>query len=209
MEPKSFEIKTIKTQRYFTHGDLKKATKLLIVLHGYGQLAEHFIRKFHQLPENYYIVAPEAMHHFYLNGSSGRVGASWMTKEDRINNIADNNDYLNNLVDLLQKEKQFSELLVLGFSQGGATAARWNAQRKDIDQLILWASVFPPDLEESSFSNSKNGTFVIGKHDEFYDAAAQDKEINKYRSLSFKIVEYDGKHDIDVETLKNLLVDNI
>ena len=205
MVQNSFEIKTSKTQRYFTHGDLKKATKLLIVLHGYGQLAEHFIRKFYQLPENYYIVAPEAMHHFYLNGSSGRVGASWMTKEDRINNIADNNDYLNNLVDLLQKEKQFSELLVLGFSQGGATAARWNAQRKDIDQLILWASVFPPDLEESSFSNSKNGTFVIGKHDEFYDAAAQDKEINKYRSLSFKIVEYDGKHDIDVETLKNLL----
>ena len=205
MEPKSFEIKTSKTQRYFTHGDLKKATKLLIVIHGYGQLAEHFIRKFHQLPENYYIVAPEAMHHFYLNGSSGRVGASWMTKEDRINNIADNNEYLNNLVDFLQKEKQFSELLVLGFSQGGATAARWNAQRKDIDQLILWASVFPPDLEESSFSNSKNGTFVIGKHDEFYDANAQDKEIKKYRSLSFEIVEYDGKHDIDADTLKNLL----
>ena len=182
MEPKSFEIKTSKTQRYFTHGDLKKATKLLIVLHGYGQLAEHFIRKFHQLPENYYIVAPEAMHHFYLNGSSGRVGASWMTKENRINNITDNNEYLNNLVDFLQTENEFSELLVLGFSQGGATAARWNAQRKDIDQLILWASIFPPDLEESSFSNSKNGTFVIGKQDEFYDAVAQDKEINKYMS---------------------------
>ncbi len=205
MVPNSFEIKISKTQRYFTHGDLKKATKLLIVLHGYGQLAEHFIRKFHQLPENYYIVAPEAMHHFYLNGSSGRVGASWMTKEDRINNITDNNEYLNNLVDFLHTENEFSELLVLGFSQGGATAARWNAQRKDIDQLILWASVFPPDVEESSFSNSKNGTFVIGKHDEFYDAAAQDKEIKKYRSLSFEIVEYDGKHDIDVETLKNLL----
>ena len=205
MEPKSFEIKTSKTQRYFTHGDLKKTSKLLIVLHGYGQLAEHFIRKFHQLPENYYIVAPEAMHHFYLNGSSGRVGASWMTKENRINNITDNNEYLNNLVDFLQTENEFSELLVLGFSQGGATAARWNAQRKDIDQLILWASVFPPDLEESSFSNSKNGTFVIGKQDEFYDAAAQDKEINKYRSLSFEIVEYNGKHDIDADTLKNLL----
>jgi len=205
MEPKSFEIKTSKTQRYFTHGDLKKTTKLLIVLHGYGQLAEHFIRKFHQLPENYYIVAPEAMHHFYLNGSSGRVGASWMTKENRINNITDNNEYLNNLVDFLQTENEFSELLVLGFSQGGATAARWNAQRKDIDQLILWASIFPPDLEESSFSNSKNGTFVIGKQDEFYDAVAQDKEINKYRSLGFEIVVYDGKHDIDADTLKNLL----
>jgi hypothetical protein len=63
----------------------------------------------------------------------------------------------------------------------------------------------PPDLEESSFSNSKNGTFVIGKQDEFYDAAAQDKEIIKYRSLNFEIVKYDGKHDIDADTLKNLL----
>ncbi len=205
MEPNYFEIKTSKTQRYFTHGDLKKTSKLLIVLHGYGQLAEHFIRKFHQVPENYFIVAPEAMHHFYLNGSSGRVGASWMTKEDRINNIADNNEYLNNLVDLLQKEKQFSELLVLGFSQGGATAARWNAQRKDIDQLILWASVFPPDLDASSVVNIKNGSFVIGKNDEFYDAAAQAKEISKYRSLNFEIIEYNGKHDIDADTLINIL----
>lgn len=205
MEPNYFEIKTSKTQRYFTHGDLKKTSKLLIVLHGYGQLAEHFIRKFHQVPENYFIVAPEAMHHFYLNGSSGRVGASWMTKEDRINNIADNNEYLNNLVDLLQKEKQFSELLVLGFSQGGATAARWNAQRKDIDELILWASVLPPDLDASSVINIKNGSFVIGKNDEFYDAAAQAKEISKYRSLNFEIIEYNGKHDIDADTLINIL----
>ena len=205
MEPNYFEIKTSKTQRCFTHGDIKKATNLLIVLHGYGQLAEHFIRKFHQVPENYFIVAPEAMHHFYLNGSSGRVGASWMTKEDRINNIADNNEFLNNLVDFLQTEKQFSELLVLGFSQGGATAARWNVQRNDIDELILWASVFPPDLEESSVGNSKNGTFVIGKHDEFYDSAAQANEISKYKSLSFEIVEYDGKHDIDADTLINIL----
>lgn len=205
MVPNSFEIKTSKTQRYFAYGTPDKATKLLIALHGYGQLAEHFIRKFQQLSEDYYIVAPEGMHHFYLKGSSGRVGASWMTKEARIENIIDNNEYLNNLVDFLQTEKQFSELLVLGFSQGGATAARWNAHRDDINQLILWASVFPPDLEESSFNNSKNGTFVIGKHDEFYDTAAQASEINKYKSLNFEIVEYNGKHDIDAETLRNLL----
>lgn len=205
MVSNSFELKISKTQRYFTLGKQEKATKILIVLHGYGQLAEHFIRKFQQLSEDYYIVAPEGMHHFYLNGSSGRVGTSWMTKEARINNIDENNEYLNNLLKALKTEKIFSELLVLGFSQGGATAARWQAQRKDIDQLILWASIFPPDLDASSFINLNKGTFVIGKHDEFYDAAAQANEINKYKSLSFEIVEYDGKHDIDAETLKNLL----
>ena len=205
MEPKSFEIKTNKTQRCFTHGDLKKSTNLLIVLHGYGQLAEHFIRKFQQLPEDYYIVAPEAMHHFYLNGSSGRVGASWMTKEARVLDIEDNHKYLDGVLGAINSKKSFEKIILLGFSQGGATAARWNVQRNDIDQLILWASVFPPDLEESSVGNSKNGTFVIGKHDEFYDAAAQANEISKYRSLHFQIVEYDGKHDIDADTLINIL----
>ena len=205
MVPNSFEIKTSKTQQYFTHGTLEKSTKLVIVLHGYGQLAEHFIRKFQQLPEDYYIVAPEAMHHFYLNGSSGRVGASWMTKEARINNINDNNDYLNNLLDTLKTEKAFSKCLVLGFSQGGATAARWNTQRKDIDRLILWASVFPPDLDASSVGNIKNGSFVIGNNDEFYDAAAQAKEIENYKKLGFEILTYEGKHDIDAMTLRNLL----
>jgi predicted esterase len=128
-----------------------------------------------------------------------------MTKEARINNINDNNEYLNNLLATLKTEKRFSELLVLGFSQGGATAARWNTQRKDIDRLILWASVFPPDLDASSVGNIKNGSFVIGKNDEFYDAVAQAKEIENYKKLGFEILTYEGKHDIDAMTLRNLL----
>ena len=54
-------LTSTKTFRYFTYGDIDKATKLIFVLHGYGQLAEFFIRKFHFLEEDYLIVAPEGM----------------------------------------------------------------------------------------------------------------------------------------------------
>ena len=74
------------------NGDSKN---VLYVLHGYGQLSRFFIRKFSALQERYTIVAPEGMHRFYLEGSSGRVGASWMTKEDRLTDINDIMSFLN------------------------------------------------------------------------------------------------------------------
>jgi len=201
MSDQTFQITTSKTQRCFVQGNISKSNLLLIVLHGYGQLGAYFLRKFNQLSDEYYIVAPEGMHHFYLNGSSGRVGASWMTKEARTSDIEDNNKYLDAVIESVKSQKTFEKILLLGFSQGGATAARWSAQRKDIDQLILWASVFPPDIEKSTFSNYKKGTFVIGKQDEFYDSAAQAKEISNYKNLGFEIIEYEGKHDIEGTTL--------
>jgi hypothetical protein len=72
-----------KTIRYFTIGDIEKAKYLLIALHGYGQLSSYFGKKFEDLPNEFFIVIPEGMHRFYLDGTSGRVGASWMTKEAR------------------------------------------------------------------------------------------------------------------------------
>ena len=35
----------------------------------------------------YTIIAPQGLHKFYLEGTSGRVGASWMTKENREDDI--------------------------------------------------------------------------------------------------------------------------
>jgi predicted esterase len=204
MDQQIIQITATKTQRCFVQGDIAKSKTLLIVLHGYGQLGAYFIRKFKQLSNEYYIVAPEGMHHFYLKGSSGRVGASWMTKEAREIDIEDNNKYLDAVLESLKSKKTFEKIMLLGFSQGGATAARWSAQRNDIDQLILWASIFPPDIEKSSFSHFKKGIFVIGKQDEFYDEAAQKIEISNYKSLGFEIIEYNGKHDIEETTLQKI-----
>lgn len=195
-----------KTFRYQQIGELDQATQLLIVLHGYGQLAEFFIRKFNDVPENYLVVAPEGMHRFYLNGTSGRVGASWMTKEDRESDITDNLNWLNQLLNELKEKKKFEKIILLGFSQGGATAARWYYSKKvPFDQLILWASVFPPDLERPQINSKSNNYFVIGTEDEFYNDEAQMTEIDFYQKIGFQTLQFQGKHDIHNTTMLEIL----
>jgi predicted esterase len=194
-----------KTFRYWISGDFEKANKLIIVLHGYGQLAEFFIRKFKDLNDDFLVVAPEGTHRFYLNGTSGRVGASWMTKEDRESDIADNLNWLSQLYTELTKQKTFIKTILLGFSQGGATAARWfYSQKVQFDQLILWASVFPPDLEKHLIQSNSNNYFVIGADDEFYNAEAQKNEIEFYEKIGFQTLQFAGKHDIEIYALNGI-----
>jgi predicted esterase len=198
-----------KTYRYFTWGNAEKATKLVYVLHGYGQLAEYFIRKFHVLPEEYFIVAPEGMHRFYLKGSSGRVGASWMTKEARESDIKDTINWLDELNQLIYSKYIFDKKIILGFSQGGATAARWQFNgRVSANHLILWASVFPPDLQlekEVKATQSSRNYFLIGKKDEYFSEIEQQKMLEFYSSINYESIQYDGNHDINENVLLDLI----
>lgn len=204
-------IISTKSYRYFTFGDPQKAEHIVYVLHGYGQLAEFFIRKFQTLPEKYFIVAPEGMHRFYISGSSGRVGASWMTKEDRESDIHDTINWLEILDKEINTNYSFKKKSLVGFSQGGATAARWQSKGEiSADQMIIWASVYPPDLlmEEEIKTNTKNQSknyFVIGNEDEFYSVEQQQELVNFYKSKGFDSAIYKGKHDVDSTVLLPLL----
>ena len=197
-----------KTFRYELIGN-KSAHTVLYVLHGYGQLARYFIRKFEQLGEEFLIVAPEGMHRFYLSGSSGRVGASWMTKEDRDSDIQDNLNWLSSLDLHLSKEFTFTRRIILGFSQGGATAARWFFNNQSIaDSLIIWASVFPPELDMKEWikqSDQKENFFILGTEDEYYTKDEQISTLGFYESLNFNCLTFEGKHDIHKETLERIL----
>ncbi|NBO61275.1 MAG: alpha/beta fold hydrolase [Flavobacteriia bacterium] len=179
---------------------------LLIALHGYGQLAKFFLRKFQGLQSKGRVVAPEGPHRFYLQGSSGRVGASWMTKEARELDIQDNLVGLNALLSELQKSYSPKKITLLGFSQGAATAARWYQQNPSaFNELILWAAVFPPDIDAGSFPTEKPLHFVLGTQDEYYQGEAAQQLLRHYQSMGFKVHTYAGKHDIDGEVLKRLL----
>ncbi|MFZ9028303.1 MAG: alpha/beta hydrolase [Crocinitomicaceae bacterium] len=208
------DLKHSKTYRYELIPCKGKSKKVLYVLHGYGQLAKFFIRKFEVLSEEYHIVAPEGMHRFYLQGSSGRVGASWMTKEARESDIEDNLNWLNALDDKITQQLQVEERHLLGFSQGGATAARWFADNNQLFiSIVLWACVFPPDLEPEAetakFNSDDASTFVIGTEDEYYNTEQQKALIDFYEGLSFKTVTFEGKHNIDSDVLKAIYDSNV
>ncbi len=204
-------IQINKTAKYVTHGDPKTAKTILFVLHGYGQLADFFIRKFTMLDESeYFVVAPEGLHRFYLKGASGRVGASWMTKEERQIDIDDYINYLDVVWDGISSKYNFENKILFGFSQGGATASRWhNSGSFNADKFLLWAAVFPKDmmLEFSNMFLKSDNYFVLGNEDEYLSIEQgqfNTRQMNDL-NLNFEFVKFLGKHNIDSKTLLHLV----
>ena len=203
-----------KTARYFILGTPSEKIKTVwFVCHGYGQLAEYFIKKFEVLDngENY-VIAPEGLHRFYLKGFNGRIGASWMTKEARLDEI---NDYVNFLHQVYEKEiKPFDttkiKVNLLGFSQGAPTVIRWFISKKiEIENMILWAHTLPKDKEIISANellNSINLWLVVGNNDEFINDKRKSEEIGflEKSNIRFNFLEFNGKHEIDTQTLLKL-----
>ncbi|MFT5513597.1 MAG: putative esterase [Bacteroidia bacterium] len=146
-----------KTARVFTLGDLESATEIWIVLHGYGQLASTLIETFESLvSDKCAVIAPEGLHRFYKKGFYGEVVASWMTKEERLNDINDYCAYLDLVYQQFTKSGQ--KIRIFGFSQGVATACRWVSKSSvRLDSLVLWAGTFPTDISlDASESNLQN-----------------------------------------------------
>jgi len=193
-----------KTATYYTLGDINKATTIWFVLHGYGYLAEYFIKKFEPIVnEHVCVVAPEGLSKFYLNGVEGRVGATWMTKIDRENEIKDYINYLNQLYGVIRNNRSDLKINVLGFSQGGATACRWISDGKiNVDNFILWASVFPDDMNFNTITDV-NTFFLYGDNDEWVtdERVSKQKEVFKLANIDIDPIIFQGNHDIPKEVL--------
>jgi len=208
------QIKVQRTARYCTYGELTEKTEhICFTCHGYRQLAPFFIKKFGALnPEKVFVVAPEALSRFYIEGFTGRVGAAWMTKESRESEIKDYVNYLTQVYELILKDIDTKnlEISILGFSQGGTTASRW-LMKSDIhfDRFILWAGNFP---HEANFEiaqkrlENKEFTFVYGDEDEFLNEKTIEHQLNflEKNKLYPQVMQFSGKHDIDSETLLKL-----
>ena len=208
-----------KTGRYYTSGILDENTEnVWLVCHCYGQLAEFFIKHF-QVLENgkTFIVAPEGLSKFYLDGVSGRMGAAWMTKEDRENEVSDYLNFINKVVEKLFSTTDFTKvkLNVLGFSQGTATICRWIAQTDiNVNRLVLWAGSFPVDVDLAVHGNRFRAipvTVVYGHQDEYleYLKPADYKKFLDTAGFSYNIVTFEGKHEMNSEVLKEVAVESI
>ncbi len=212
LETKNISIQ--KTARFFLIGKpSEKIKSVLIVLHGYGQLAEVFIKYFGPIKnETTLIIAPEALNKFYIKGFSGKVGATWMTKEDRENEIKDYVSYLDAVYDDVIKFGLISTatIAVLGFSQGTVTACRWLSKGKSkVDRLILWGGGIPPDVDlelSNELFNSIQLTIVVGDKDEFIslDQIEKEEQRLKKNNIKYSLMLFEGKHIIKKETLLKL-----
>jgi len=207
------KLENISVERSFRYAmtEATQHTKTLVyLLHGYGQLATYFIRKTEGISrETTTFVAPEGMHRFYLQGTAGRVGASWMTKEAREIDIHENTLALDQLHEKLLKRLQPERIIVIGFSQGGATAARWIINGKiEVDTFVSWASVFPPDLtfpDDQLSMKTKKRYFVVGNADPYFDEATVEMATIAYEQLGFEVLRFEGNHDLDKQLIEQLI----
>ncbi len=206
------EVKFNYSARYCKLGTINHQTKVLwFVLHGYGQLAQYFIEKFQVLNNmGHCVIAPEGLNRFYLKGFSGRVGATWMTREGRLKDIDNYINYLSSVYLFEVPSDPAFKINILGFSQGAATASRWVTQSTlHFDSLILWAGIFPPDMNiviSKKRLYRKNVLWVFGSNDPFVsnEKLSVQKELAAGLGLSPKIITYRGDHDIDSKVLAKI-----
>ena len=192
--------------RYFQIG-YKDAPIQWVVLHGYRQLANRFIRKFDALNnETHTVFAPEAPSRFYIEGYTGRVGASWMTSEDRKEDIENYVQQLDTFYDNTIAKAKSNKRILLGFSQGAATAVRWCCKGKaEFDELVIWAGTIPKDMKMNQIDMKlKQPVRVfIGNDDPFNkkDHITSALQVLEDSGVPYELKFFDGGHDIHTNSL--------
>lgn len=204
-----------KTARYFCSAEPSAAfTEVVFVCHGYAQLASEFISEFDVIANaGRLVVAPEGLHRFYHKGGAEKVVASWMTKEDREDDIRDYISWLDMVAaDVLLQCRPDVKVTLLGFSQGAATATRWvTLGMTKIDHLILWCGFFPPDIREDFSIAETQLTVVTASDDRFISKEEEQRQLTniKARHATYKHVRFTGQHVIDAGTLSELFNEDL
>ena len=197
---------------YYTLNSLTDDTeRVWLVFHGYGQLAEFFIKKFEGLdPKKNFIIAPQGLSKYYLEGVYGRVGASWMTKEDRLTEIDNQYSYiqavLEDIGDISKKQ-----LVYFGFSQGTATMGRFAAYAKiPFHQMIIWAGTFPPDTNPQDWkylTENEEIHYYTSRDDVYFKEEMidnQKKTLMEAIGREPQLHWYEGGHRVIAEIIKTL-----
>lgn len=195
---------------YDTLNELGSKTKnVWIVLHGIGYLSKYFIKYFDQLnADENYIIAPQAPSKYYLKNEYKYVGASWLTKENTVIEIANVLNYLDAVLEAEQVPQNIN-LNVFGYSQGVSIATRWVAQRQiKCHRLILHSGGLPKELNSDDFLFLKEQatkiTALVGNKDQYINGEILKSQSQRLENLFHGKAEqliFDGSHEIKKELL--------
>ncbi len=186
------------------------ATELWIACHGYGQLAKHFICRFDVVQDDHrLIVAPQGLSLYYTKGLNKQPGASWMTRENRLDEIEDYATWLQIVYGhFVGQCASCPRIILFGFSQGCATVMRWIVRcRPHFDVLMLWAGLTPEDIDYKPlhpYFAERQLWQAWSPQDEFLPTARQQwqHQFNSMQGLNFTYFIYKGGHRLPRHALK-------
>lgn len=186
-------------------------TTLLIVLHGYGQTCEKFIKVFAPLrQEKILTVAPQAPHPFYVKLTPKIVGFSWLTLYQRDRAVGDFIGYMRRLIRCICSDFAFkpAQVYFLGFSQGVSMAYRF-AVGSDTPPggVIACGADLPPDVAEKLPQSPKFRVLIAhGIEDTIVPiekAHAARQELLRQRFPVEQFI-FPGGHEIPAEAVKKI-----
>lgn len=209
VEAHSIEIK--RSARWFHIGELpNNCSEIIIVLHGYGQHPSYMLNGLQTLiAPGRCICAPEGLSRFYIHGMKGRIGASWMTRDDREQEIKDYLAYLTYWFKSINIPKS-TPVTLIGFSQGVCTAARWVANGAKINTLMFSSGTLPLEwsISTPNLSSSLKEIHIIRpKNDEFYTLNVFKEDLSTLKKMDFpiEIHEPEGTHTLNPKLLCEIL----
>tara|TARA_B100000780_G_scaffold277547_1_gene248495 strand:- start:10845 stop:11531 length:687 start_codon:yes stop_codon:yes gene_type:complete len=204
-------IEITKKARWFHTGENpSEACEVIVVLHGYGQHPAYMLNGIRELEGGgRSICAPEGLSRFYVNGFDGKIGASWMTSDDRASEIHDHLSYLNKWWTSLNIEDSVSVTLI-GFSQGVATAARWLNHGMKVDKVIFASGTLPTEWnqEEPNLDKRISEIHLIRPIDDEYGSLdVHEKEVDMLKQWGHNVTSHkpNGTHKLSAAVINKIL----
>ena len=194
---------------YTTLNELTGTTRnFWFVFHGMGYLSRYFAKYFAKLdPAENYIVAPQAPSKYYQGPDYKHVGASWLTREDTVEETRNVLSYVNAVYNS-EKPQGNVRFIVMGYSQGVSIAARWLAHNKiSCDHLLLLSGGIPKELGPQDFAHfgTKTAvTYAYGNKDPFITDSRIDEETERATRLfgsDVQVLEFEGVHEVNTDLL--------
>jgi len=221
-----------RTARYATVGaEPAQATQLWVAFHGYGHRAADFVGPCAAAaPPHVRVVAPEGLSRFYLEmprpdgGHLARTGASWLTRDDRDDELRDALAMVHAVVArehaaIVQARGERPTLCVLGFSQGVAMSMRWAVEVSRNPSLgaagrvhrhVLWAGGLAHDVPDDALRHTWRDArveVVWGERDRFASETARDAMRARFSGLQVvpHVRTFEGGHRLDAALLETML----
>ena len=185
-----------------THGrvlvrDASNPSAVVVGFHGYTESAAIQMARLEALPgsERWTLVAVQGLHRFY-RGRSEEVIASWMTRQDRDDMIADNIAYADRAIEAAAPGDP--PLITTGFSQGVAMAFRAAVRgRRPAAGVAAIGGDVPPELLEDRAAAIPATLLARGERDDWYTTAKMDADVAALTACGVtpETLVYPGAHE--------------
>lgn len=179
----------------------------LVGFHGYAQSAEDMMDVLVAIPgsDERTLLSIQALNRFYTRGDQ-KIVASWMTRQDRDQTIADNIVYVDRALAEIETGTHFEQkspgLFFLGFSQGVAMAYRAALLgERPAAGIIAIGGDIPPDVKAVPAERWPRVMIAVGAKDQWYtaDKIAADEAFLKIHGVAYEIYRHDAGHDITAD----------